>query len=250
MPGRHELKAQVIAVPDAEALAMAAAERILARISADRERVAVCLAGGSSPKQLYTLLATEPWQSQIPWDRVHWFIGDERLVPAGDSRHNMAMARQILLDSRAPPANIHPIATESTDPDDAARRYQHELQSFYGSDRLDAARPLFDVVLLGIGPDGHTASVFPGSAALEETERWAVGVESAPVEPLVPRITLTLPVLASCREMLFEVAGPGKRAIVTRALDGEDLPATRAHSLNETIWLVDQAALPENVSGR
>jgi 6-phosphogluconolactonase len=165
----------------------------------------------------------------------------------------MAMARESFLDRRAAAANIHPIPTELADPDQAARRYEQELKSFYGNDRLDATRPLFDLVLMGVGPDGHTASIFPGYPALEETERWVVGVPAAHVEPFVPRVTLTLPALASCREMLFEVAGADKRAILTRLLADDTLPAARAHSLGETIWLVDDAARPdgwpENRSG-
>jgi 6-phosphogluconolactonase/glucosamine-6-phosphate isomerase/deaminase len=109
---------------------------------------------------------------------------------------------------------------------------------------------LFDVVLMGVGPDGHTASLFPDDPALDETKRWVVGVPRAHVEPFVPRVTLTLPALNCCREMLFEVAGADKRAILTRLLDGENLPANRAQSPGETIWLVDQAALPENFRGR
>ena len=140
------------------------------------------------------------------------------------------MARQAFLDRCAPPANIHPIATDAANPDEAAHRYEAELKSFYGADELDPARPLFDLVLMGVGPDGHTASLFPGYPALEETERWVVGVPKAHVEPFVPRVTLTLPALASCREMLFEVSGADKRAILTRVLAGEDLPAGRAHS--------------------
>jgi 6-phosphogluconolactonase len=250
MTGRHQLKAKVIAVSDSAALATAAAERIVARIAANSGRAAICLTGGSSPKQLYGLLATDAWRSQIPWGRVHWFIGDERFVPADDPRNNMAMARRTFLDACAPAANIHPIATDSADPDQAARRYEQELRSFYGADELDPDKPLFDVVLMGIGPDGHTASLFPGSAALEEAERWVVGVDRAPVEPLVPRVTLTLPALACCREMLFEAAGPEKRVILTRLLHGENLPANRAHSVGETVWLVDKSALPEDFSGR
>jgi len=103
---------------------------------------------------------------------------------------------------------------------------------------------------MGVGPDGHIASLFPGYPAIEETRRWVVGVPQAHVEPFVPRVTLTLPVLASCREMLFEIAGADKRAILTRVLDGENLPANRAQSAGETIWLVDQAALPENFGER
>jgi len=250
MARHHQFKANVIAVSDAVALAKAAAGRFVARMAANGGRIAICLSGGSSPKQLYGQLATETWRSQIPWHRVHWFIGDERFVPAHDPLNNMAMARRTFLDLCAPSANIHPIATDGADADEAARRYQRELQAFYGSNELDSQRPLFDIVLLGVGPDGHTASLFPGHPAVEETERWVVGVAKAPVEPLIPRVTLTLPALSSCREMLFEVAGAGKRAILARVLEGENLPANRAHSIGETVWLVDQAALPEDPSGQ
>jgi 6-phosphogluconolactonase len=240
---------RVIAVADPAALAVAAADRVLARIAANGGRVAICLTGGSSPKQLYQLLATEAYRSRIPWQRVHWFIGDERFVPADDPLNNMGMARKTLLDRCAPAANIHPIPTataDPTDPDRCAALYEQELRSFYGADTLDPARPLFDLVLMGAGPDGHTASLFPGDPALDETARWVVGVPKANVEPFVPRITLTLPTLASCREMLFEVAGGGKRAILTRLFAGENLPANRARSTCETIWLVDRDALPED----
>ncbi len=240
----------VIEVANPASLAKAAADRIMARIAANGDRVAICLTGGSSPTQLYQLLATDTYRSHIPWDRVHWFIGDERFVPATDPLNNMGVARRIFLDRLAPAASIHPIPTDAADPREAARRYQRELQSFYGANELVSSRPLFDVVLMGIGPDGHTASLFPDYPAIEEIERWVVGVPQAPVEPFVPRVTLTLPALNSCREMLFEVAGAEKRAILTRVLDGENLPANRAKSTGETIWLVDQAALPENLRGR
>jgi 6-phosphogluconolactonase len=240
---------RVITVPDTAALAVTAADRMLARIAANNDRIAICLTGGSSPKQLYRLLATESYRNRIPWERVHWFIGDERFVPPDDPLNNMGMARRMFLDVCAPAANIHPIPTDTADPDEAAWRYQRELQSCYGSGVLNPNKPLFDVVLMGLGPDGHTASLFPGDRAVDETERWAVGVPKAHVEPFVPRVTLTLPVLDSCREMLFEVAGSDKRAILTRVLAGENLPANRARSIGETIWLVNEAALPENFRG-
>ena len=246
-PGNNR---KVITVSDANALAKAAAERVLARIAANGDRVAICLTGGSSPKQLYQLLATDAFRSQIPWDRVHWFIGDERFVPADDPLNNMGMARRIFLDRCAPVANIHPIPTDRGTPEEAARHYESELKSFYGANKLESARPLFDVVLMGVGPDGHTASLFPDYPAVAETDRWVVGVPKAHVEPFVPRVTLTLPALGSCREMLFEVSGSEKRAILTRVLDGENLPASRAYSIGETIWLVDKAAMPENFRGR
>ena len=246
----HALNAGVITVSDPAALAKAAAERVVRRIAANSDRVAVCLAGGSSPKQLYQLLATETYRSQIPWDRVHWFVGDERFVPTTDPLSNIGMMRDAFLDRCAPAANIHPIPTDSADPNEAARRYARELKSFYGADELDLARPLFDLMLLGVGPDGHTASLFPGYPAVEEAKRWVTGVPKAHVEPFVPRVTLTLPALGSCREMLFEASGAGKRAILTRVFSGEDLPANRARSIGETVWLLDAAAVPENFRER
>jgi 6-phosphogluconolactonase len=235
---------KLIEVADGAALAETAARRLLARMAANDGRIAICLTGGSSPKQLYEFLATETYRLRIPWERIHWFIGDERFVPESDARNNMAMARRAFLDRCAPAANVHPIPTDAADPDEAAVRYERELKAFNGSERLDPAWPLFDLVLMGVGPDGHTASLFPGYPAVQETERWVVGVPEAHVEPFVPRVTLTLPALASCREMLFEVSGAGKRAILTRVLAGEPLPANRARSNGETVWLVDKAALP------
>ena len=139
----------------------------MARIAANSGRVAICLTGGSSPKHLYRIARRpKPYRSRIPWDRVHWFIGDERFVPAADPLNNMAhgAAASSSIAARRP-VNIHPIATDAANPDEAARRYEDELKSFYGADELDPARPLFDVVLMGVGPDGHTASLFPGLSA-------------------------------------------------------------------------------------
>ena len=244
----------VITVADPAALAATAAEHLLARTAANSGRVAICLTGGSSPKQLYQLLATDAYRSRVPWERVHWFIGDERFVPASDPLNNMGMARAAFLDRCAPAANIHPILTataDPADPDRGAALYEQELQSFYGADTLAQSRPLFDLVLMGVGPDGHTASLFPGDPALDETARWVVGVSRANVEPFVPRVTLTPPTLASCRVMLFEVSGREKRAILTRLFAGENLPANRARSTGgETVWLVDRAAIPESFGGQ
>jgi 6-phosphogluconolactonase len=240
---------KVIVAADPAALAETAAERLIARIVANGHRPAICLSGGSSPKQMFELLATDAYRGRIPWDRVHWFIGDERFVPVTDSHNNMAMARKAFLDRCAPPANVHPIEVDSASPQEAAARYERELKSFYGADQLDPARPLFDLVMLGAGPDGHTASLFPGYPAESETKRWVTDVPEAHVEPFVPRVSLTFPALASCREMMFEASGAGKRAILARVFDGEDLPATRARSQGETVWLLDKAALPENFRG-
>lgn len=229
---------------DRDALARDAAQRLLIRVEQNHGTIAICLTGGTGPTRLYELLATE-FADRIPWRRVHWFIGDERFVPPDDALNNMAAARRALLDGRAPRDHIHPIPTGVATPDEAARRYETELRTFYGSDRFDPSRPLFDLVLMGVGPDGHTASLFPAAAALTETTRWVVGVDRANVAPLVPRVTLTLPALASSREMLFLAAGRDKRDIVARVLGGEDLPAARAHAQDHTVWLVDREARPE-----
>ncbi|MGM4887142.1 6-phosphogluconolactonase [Tardiphaga sp. 20_F10_N6_6] len=243
-PNRH-----IVVVEDAVALAEAAADRLIERIEANPGRIAICMTGGSSPKRLYELLATEPYRSEIPWDRVHWFIGDDRFVPSGDPLNNMSMARTAFLDTCAPLANVHPIKTDAANPDEAAALYTRELQLFYGADKLDKAKPLFDLVLLGVGPDGHVASLFPSYPAIEIKDRWVVGVPEAHVKPFVPRVSLTLPALASCREMLFLMSGEDKRAILTRVLKGEDLPANRARSDGETVWLCDKAALPDDARG-
>jgi 6-phosphogluconolactonase len=242
---------RLITGSDRSAVAKIAADRMLARIGATTDSVAICLTGGSSPQALYRLLATDGWRDRVPWSRVHWFIGDERFVPANDPLSNMGAARRTFLDRCAPASNIHPIPTESDNPDEAALCYERELRSFYGANSFDPVRPLFDLVLMGVGPDGHTASLFPRHAALSEATGWVVGVPESPVAPFVPRITLTLPALGCSREMLFEVTGSGKRAILTRVLAGENLPANRAHSMTgDTIWLVDRAALPENLGAR
>lgn len=236
---------QIVVVDDAPALAETAARRLVARVSG-KDRAAVCLTGGSSPQGLFRLLGQEPWRGQIPWDRVHWFIGDDRFVPESDPLSNMAMARRLFLDRvRAPRQNIHPIPTNVNYPEGAARIYEDDLKAFYGAEVLDPARPLFDLVLMGLGGDGHTASLFPGSPALAETKRWVLGIAKARMEPYVPRVTLTFPALASTREMLFLIDSADKRDILGRVLAGEDLPAHRAHADGDLVWLVVRGAAPE-----
>jgi len=242
--GQHP---NIIITADAHALAETAAKRMLDRIGQAKGRAAICLTGGSGPERLYQLLALEPYRSSLPWDRVHWFIGDDRFVPIDDPLSNMGMTRRAFLDRvEAPACNIHLIATDMASPDSAARNYEAELKRFYGADRLDPARPLFDVVLMGLGVDGHTASLFPHASALNEKERWVVGVEEAGFAPFVPRVTLTFPALASTHEMQFLVSGRDKREILARVLSGEDLPASRARSQGEIVWLVDRAAALED----
>lgn len=231
-------------LPDPEAVASAAADWLLERVRAAGDRPsAVCLAGGSTPQRLYELLPAPPYRDAFPWERVHWFWGDERFVPREDERSNYRMVRQALLDrAPVPEANVHPIPTSFT-PREAAAAYERELRRFYGADTLDPARPLFDATLLGLGEDGHTASLFPGTAALEERARWVVAVEGVKPEP---RITLTYPPLESSREAAFLVTGAGKRDIVRRVRAGADLPAARLHPVGRLRWFLDREAAPED----
>jgi 6-phosphogluconolactonase len=246
MRARREL--QIVA--DADALAQAAARRIQRDFAQNSGRLAVCLTGGSTPERLYETLASEPFRSALPWDRIHWFWGDDRFVPQNEPRSNAGMARRLMLDRVSVSREmIHaiPMATENVR--DAAQAYESELQRFYGASRIDPARPLFDVVLMGMGSDGHTASLFPGHVQLEEQQRWAIEVPNPALEPFVPRVTLTFPVLAATRDMLFLISDESKRGAVASVLAGADLPAGRAHSNGKLLWMMDRAAAPESRNG-
>ncbi len=225
---------------DPEALSRRVAGWLLELAVAKEGTFAVCLSGGSTPQGLYERLAEAPYLDAFPWSRTHWFWGDERFVPHDDALSNYRMVREALL-SRAPvPANnIHAIPTEGLSPEMAAAAYESELKSFYGAERLDPRRALFDVNLLGLGPDGHTASLFPGNAVLAERDKWVAAVVGAKPEA---RITLTYPALESSRHAAFLVAGDEKRAIFRRLRDGdESLPAARLHPTG-TLWMFADAA--------
>ncbi len=223
---------------DPDDLAERARQWFLAAIDHNPGRVAVCLTGGSTPERLYRLLAAE----SLPWARIHVFFSDERFVPPGDELNNAGMARRALLDHVSIPVeNVHPIPTETSSPDESAQRYEAELKAFYGADMLDASRPLFDLVLNGMGDDGHTASLFPGMSTLKEREKWVVASEAG-MKPFVPRVTLTFPTLESCRFSAFLVAGAAKAATLARVRAGEDLPSARLKPHGDLVWLIDRAA--------
>ena len=228
-------------LPDAEALAQRAASWLTSLAEASSDRFAIALSGGSTPKRLYEILAAEPFRDRFPWSRTHLFWGDERLVPGDDKESNQRMVREALLARVSiPPANIHHVSTEGSPAEDAAA-YDQVLKNYYGADTLDASRPLFDVVLLGLGENGHTASLFPGTPSLDETLAWVAPVTTGGVPQ--PRITLTYPAIASSRHVAFLAAGKGKAQILARVLGGDrDQPAARVTSMGELVWFVDEDA--------
>jgi 6-phosphogluconolactonase len=233
MTNSTEATLEVLADP--AALAHRVAEWLLDLAATKDGIFSIALSGGSTPKRLYQLLAGPAYLDRFPWPRTHWFWGDERFVPHDDALSNYRMVREALL-SRAPipAANIHPMPTEGLSPGAAAAAYERELKSFYGAECLDPARPLFDVTLLGLGPDGHTASLFPDTAVLDERRNWVAAVIDTKSEP---RITLTYPALESSRNAAFLVAGEEKREILVRLRRGDPtLPSSRLHPMGR-LWL-------------
>jgi 6-phosphogluconolactonase len=222
--------------PDLDALSHHAADWLLAAARAKEGIFAVSLSGGSTPRRLYRILANPPYAGSFPWERTHWFWGDERFVPRDDPMSNYRMARETLLSrTPVPPGNIHPVPTEMASPDAAALTYERALKSFYGADRLDPARPLFDVTLLGLGPDGHTASLFPGTAVLAVRDRWVASVADAAHSKA--RVTLTYPALESSSQVAFLVSGEEKRTIFAKFRRGDQsLPAARLRPVGP-LWL-------------
>ena len=201
----------------------------------------MAISGGSTPRRLYTLLGSEAYRHQVDWQCVHFFWADERCVSKEDEASNFKTAFDTLLSRVAlPDKNIHRIKGEET-PDKASRVYEEEIKRFFGeSEKLG-----FDLIILGMGEDGHTASLFPGSKSIEETVRLAIPVYMG--EPKKDRITLTLPVLNNAAQILFLVAGPSKAAVLSEILgDGvrkRGFPAgliRPAHG--NIIWLIDQEA--------
>lgn len=229
---------------DPEALARHVADWLLTAAVAGVRPFAVALSGGSTPRRLYQLLACSPYREAFPWARTHWFWGDERFVPHDSSQSNYRMVREAMLErAPVPVANVHRVPTEGLTPQDAALSYERELKNFYGAASLSANRPLFDVTLLGLGPEGHIASLFPGTAILNERSRWVGAVIGAKREA---RITLTYPALESSREIAFLVTGAAKRAVLEQLIESDPhLPAARLHPVNGTLRLfADRAAAP------
>jgi 6-phosphogluconolactonase len=230
-------------------LFQAAAEEVLraaTRAVAERGRFTIALSGGSTPRNMYTLIAANAATS-LPWDRMFFFFGDERHVPPDDPDSNYRMANESLLAKiPVPPANVFRIPAENPDANAAAEMYEQTLRRFFGL--APGEFPRFDLILLGIGPDGHTASLFPETAALQEKTRLVVANW---VEKLnTSRITLTLPVLNHARCVAFLVSGIDKAAALHEVLEGkapaEKYPSKLVQpSEGKLIWFVDRAAASE-----
>ena len=231
--------------PNLDALSRAAMDELL-RIMNDavstHGRFAIALAGGHTPAKMYALWAREEkYRDRTPWPRVHLFFGDERYVPQDDPLSNFRMANETLMAQvPIPAANVYPMPTEIAPPDKAAAAYDAELRQFFGQQP-----PEFDLQLLGLGTEGHTASLFPGSPALEEKNAWVAAV-TAPVEPPL-RLTLTPPVLNRARNTFFLVAGENKRGILSALRDEPDgkpsqYPAAQIRPSGRVLWFLDQSA--------
>jgi 6-phosphogluconolactonase len=232
---------QVVVLPDPAALADHVAAWLLDLAKAKDGPFRLCLSGGSTPRTLYQRLAEPPYRDGFPWARTELFWGDERFVPPDDPLSNYRMVKAALLD-HAPiqKANFYPVPTTGMEPEAAALAYDRLLKSLYGGDVLAEDRPLFDVNLLGLGEDGHTASLFPDTAVLDERTRWAAAVIGAKAEA---RITLTYPALNASRQAAFLVTGEGKRAMLQRLIAGDAaLPAARIDPMGSLMVFCDKAA--------
>jgi 6-phosphogluconolactonase len=224
-------------VAGAEALAHRAAEVIGERMEGCQAPFRLVLSGGSTPRATYQRLA---YNNALPWHCTEIFFGDERFVPPNHPDSNYRMARESLLSGGlVQPRGLFAIPTDDT-PESAAARYDEILHQQYGASVLEPDVPLFNLTLLGLGPDGHTASLLPGQPVLCERERWVAAVPSGRDEP---RITLTYPALEASRTILFLVAGADKKDALARARAGDNaLPAGALRPQGEVIWLVDKAA--------
>jgi len=240
------MKLDTRVLPDIDALSRAALEELLSDLQdaiKQRGRGAIALSGGHTPEKMYTLwAANQKYRSETDWNRVHFFWGDERYVSQDDPLSNYRMTRETLLEHVAiPAANVHAVPTNLGTPQQAAEAHDQELRKFFGS-----SAPAFDVTLLGLGPEGHTASLFPDSPALAEKTRWVVPVHVEAVPP--NRLTFTLPVLNSSRNTYFLVAGENKRPILDALRAEPDsrpsaYPAGRIRPADgRVLWFLDQAA--------
>ena len=203
----------------------------------------LALSGGTTPQRLYQKLSDDPFREIMPWDKIYFFFGDERIVPREDLLSNYHTADKILF-SRVPipETNIIRILTENNTPQQAAEKYENIIKNFFSYQK--SKMPVFDVIVLGVGEDGHTASLFPGDIALKEKEKIAVAVDTPGVAPLVPRVSLTLPVINAARNVVFLGSGENKKTIINQVFKEysekkpKTLPAAMVQPEGNLIWFV------------
>ena len=224
----------------------------------EQDMFTVALSGGKTPRLLYENLALPPYDTRMPWSHIHFFWGDERCVPPDHPNSNFAMAFRVLISRvTIPSQNVHRIPAEIGPPEDAANAYEKILREFFGSSvqrdthanasSIDEPFPSFDLILLGVGKDGHIASLFPGDQAVEEEKRWVAAVRTPHSSPPVPRITLTLPVINRAQCVLFMASGSEKREVIRSILDDFPqairlYPAARVNPEGRVVWLIDEEA--------
>lgn len=228
-----------------DALVEAVADRTASTMSERMQQAGWCmwaLSGGSTPRDAFRKLASEPYRDRIAWNRVYVFWGDERTVPPDHPDSNYRMAREILLDPLAiPDGNVHRIEAERG-AEDAAQHYESEMMRLFES---DLPLPQFDVIWLGMGDDGHTASLFPGTGAVDVTDRLVIPVHVPQLDTW--RVSMTLPVLNAAREVIVLVAGAEKADMVRRIMDlsqpTPDLPVSMVAPVDGTArWMLDREA--------
>ena len=239
-----EQRDQIQILPDLEAISHQAASLFMkaAKDAIDRKmRFVVAISGGSTPRRLYTFLGSTEYRPQVDWQRIHFFWVDERCVPKDHEESNFRTVFDTLL-SKVPISdeNIHRIRSEE-EIDQAARDYEEEIREFFKPSQL----PIFDLVILGVGEDGHTASLFPGSKALGEKERWVVPVYLE--KPKINRITLTLPILNHASQILFLISGRSKATVLSEILENghqkDRYPAGLINPFHGKLqWLIDREA--------
>jgi 6-phosphogluconolactonase len=229
---------------DREAMSAAAAEQIVALMQqrlTTQDRFTIALAGGGTPRPVYELLATT-YRDAVPWERVHLFWGDERYVPHDDPASNVRLVRDSLLDGAPiPDANVHPMPTGGGNPSADATAYEDTLRDFFPDEAT------FDLVLLGLGGDGHTASLFPTddrATSLGDALPWVRAVEAPPRHDVRTRLSLTLPAINRAHSTFFLVAGANKHDAVVAVLQDQDrsLPPTHVRPRQKLIWFLDEAA--------
>jgi len=237
-------RVEKIITADAEQLAAKGAEIVwkTAKEAVDRQgHFAVAISGGSTPRAMHRLLAQEPYLTDIPWPKTHVFMVDERMVAFEHPDSNFGTAQKDFLDKiPIPKKQIHPMPA-TVSPAEGVALYQAELENVFQN--FSSHDPVFDLIILGIGKDGHIASLFPGQPIIEDTNRWVLSVKGG--QPEVWRLTLNYHVLNSAQHILFIASGSGKAAIVQALFEGRQagLPASKIRPINgKMTWLLDRAA--------